>query len=171
MHRFPGALILIAVMVLALSCLPSNSPAQTKKQPIRQDAELVVRTTALGLGGILSKVPERDDQILMIRDYIHPIRFFPDDSGYFFVLDMNGLCVAHAGQPELEGSDMLDYRDVKGFLVVRAMLEKARTGGGFVEYSWEKPGSDGFFQKLGYVEPIPGTDYVIGTGVYFPEPW
>jgi signal transduction histidine kinase len=41
-------------------------------------------------------------------------------------------------------------------------------GGGYVEFYWVKPGFKTEFKKLGYVEPIPGTNYFIGTGVYLP---
>jgi len=142
-----------------------------KTQAVRQDAELVVHTAALGLSGILKNVQERQDQIAMIRNYVASIRFFPDLSGYFYVFDMDGNCIAHPVQKDLEGQYLYDLKDVDGFLLVQALIKATRNGGGFVEYKWEKPGSDGLFEKLGYVEPIPGTNYLIASGIYLPEPW
>jgi methyl-accepting chemotaxis protein len=49
------------------------------------------------------------------------------------------------------------------------MLEAAfKNGGGFVEYSWVNPSAttNDEQKKIGYVEPIPGTNYFIGSGVY-----
>lgn len=45
------------------------------------------------------------------------------------------------------------------------MSIKASSGGGFVEYVFDKPGH-GEQPKLSYAQMIPGTDYWIGTGVY-----
>ncbi|MDC0335976.1 cache domain-containing protein [Pseudodesulfovibrio sp.] len=169
-RTIPGLIITLSLLVLLCSPEPTMG-GPTKTRAVRQDAELVVNTAALGLGGLLQKVAEREDQILMLRDFIQPIRFFPDGSGYFFVFDMDGICIAHGAQPNLEGNNMLEFKDVKGFQVIKTMIEKSQTGGGYIEYNWEKPGSDGFFMKLGYVAPIPGTDFLLGSGVYFPEPW
>lgn len=48
---------------------------------------------------------------------------------------------------------------------VREFIRQARAGGGFTLYSFEKPGA-GVQPKLSYTRLIPGTDVLIGTGVY-----
>ncbi|MFA4839764.1 MAG: cache domain-containing protein [Candidatus Neomarinimicrobiota bacterium] len=45
-------------------------------------------------------------------------------------------------------------------------VSRRRDSAGFVEFYWIKPGATGEKKKLGYVEPIPGTEYFIGTSVY-----
>lgn len=45
------------------------------------------------------------------------------------------------------------------------MADKAKSGGGFVMYQFDKPGQ-GIQPKLAYCELIQGTDIWIGTGVY-----
>ena len=49
--------------------------------------------------------------------------------------------------------------------VIRDLRDKAKNGGGFVEYIWPKPGADDT-PKVSYAEMIPGTDMWLGTGVY-----
>ena len=44
-------------------------------------------------------------------------------------------------------------------------MEKAKSGGGFVNYYFEKAGQ-GVQPKLSYSTMIPGTDFLIGAGVY-----
>lgn len=56
----------------------------------------------------------------------------------------------------------------KGNYACRAMSDAAKKGGDYAEFYFTKPGSKGEFKKLGYSEPIPGTKYFIGTGVYLP---
>jgi signal transduction histidine kinase len=74
--------------------------------------------------------------------------------------------IAHARQKNLQGQNLINYTDSRGKFVVRELSALAQAGGGYLEYYWIKPGETGEKKKLGYVEPIPNTDYFIGTGVY-----
>jgi signal transduction histidine kinase len=74
--------------------------------------------------------------------------------------------IAHARQKDLQGQNLYDYTDSKGMYVIRELAAMAQQGGGYVKFYWVKPGETGEKEKLGYVEPIPNTNYFIGTGVY-----
>lgn len=132
-------------------------------------AKTMVRGTAAGLGEALKDIKAEKDRIDLIRAFISPIRFYPDNSGYFYVYDFSCKCIAHATQKDLPGKNLYDYKDGKGKFVIRELSNAAKNGGGFVEFYWVKPGSKDEFKKLGYVEPIPGTNYFIGSGVYLPQ--
>jgi len=134
----------------------------------KEIAKTMVRGTAAGLGEALKNVKVEKDRIDLIRTFISPIRFYPDNSGYFYVYDFNCKNIAHATQKDLQGKNLFDYKDGKGDFVIRNLSNAAKKGGGFVEFYWVKPGSKNESKKLGYVEPIPGTDYFIGSGVYLP---
>ncbi len=129
-------------------------------------AKNVVHSAARGLGEILKDVKEEDKRITLIRSFISPIRFYKDKSGYFYVYNTKCVNLAHATQKDLQGKNLYDHKDVKGKYVIRELNAAAKKGGGFVEFYWVKPGTKGEQRKMGYVEPIPGTDYFIGTGVY-----
>jgi signal transduction histidine kinase len=134
----------------------------------KETAKTVVHTTAAGLGEILKSVKSEKERVDMIRSFIKPIRFYSDKSGYFYVYDFSCLNIAHATQKDLQGKNLYDYKDGKGNFVIRKLSATAKKGGGYVEFYWVKPGSKNEFKKLGYVEPIPETNYFIGTGVYLP---
>jgi len=134
----------------------------------KETAKTVVHATASGLGEILKGVKTEKQRIDMIRSFIDPIRFYSDKSGYFYVYDFSCLNIAHATQKDLQGKNLYDYKDGKGNFVIRELSATAKKGGGYVQFYWVKPGSKNEFKKLGYVEPIPGTNYFIGTGVYMP---
>jgi signal transduction histidine kinase len=131
-------------------------------------AKTMVHGTAAGLGDVLKSQKHEKDSIDLIRKFITPIRFYPDKSGYFYVYNYNCVNIAHATQKDLQGKNLYDYRDAKGNQVIRMLSAASKKGGGIVEYYWIKPGSKGELRKMGYVEPIPGTDYFIGTGIYLP---
>ena len=72
--------------------------------------------------------------------------------------------MAHAAQRDLEGKNLTDYQDTRGKCPCREAAELSRKqGGGFLEFHWPRPGMVGEHRKLGYVEPIPGTNYWIGS--------
>ena len=135
----------------------------------KEVAVAVVHSSAAALGNLLKDVKDESARIELIRKYIAPIRFYEDNSGYFYVYNYNCVNIAHATQKDIQGKNLYNHQDTKGKYVIRELSAAAKKGGGFVEYCWVKPGDTGEHRKLGYVEPIPGTDYFIGSGVYLPE--
>lgn len=137
-------------------------------EAMKQAAVAAVHTAAAGLGAALKEVRDPDAQLRLIRDFIEPVRFLPDQSGYFYVYNFDCVNVAHATQKDLVGKNLFGHQDSRGQFDIQALCRAAKAGGGFVDYYWVKPGSRGEYRKLGYVEPIPGTDFFIGTGIYLP---
>jgi len=166
-------ILMIAVSLLMLTTINTNTCfSQTNDDKLiecnKDIAKTVVHATALGLGEILKDVKTEKERIALIRSFISPIRFYSDKSGYFYAYNFNCVNIAHATQKDLEGKNLYDHKDVKGKYVIRELSEAAKKGGGFIDFYWLKPGSKGEQKKMGYVEPIPGTNYFIGTGVYLP---
>ncbi len=67
----------------------------------------------------------------------------------------------HAAQPELEGKNLINFKDPEGKLLIQE-LDAVAQGGGYVDYWWQKPGK-GLRPKLSYARMIPNTGYWIGT--------
>jgi signal transduction histidine kinase len=160
-------IVVLLVIFIAAGCA-NNPGSQANIESEKQTAQAVVHSAASGLGAVLAGYQNETDRINLIRTYIDPVRFYPDQSGYFYVYDSNCVNIAHATQKDLQGQSLYDYKDTRGNYVIRLLAAAAKKGGGFVEYYWIKPNSatKEEQQKIGYVEPIPGTDYFIGTGVY-----
>ncbi|MUM76588.1 sodium:calcium antiporter [Pseudodesulfovibrio sp. F-1] len=165
----PFCRVAVICLLFALLAAPCAAFPPGKTRPIRPDVELVVAVAATGLGGLFEIVRDRDERLRLLRSFVASSRFFPERNGYFFVYDSEGICVAHGSTPELIGRALMEYEDENGFPVIRALVELGRGGGGFLEYLWDKPGSTGPHEKLGYVLPIPNTDFIIGSGLYLPE--
>ncbi|MHC5350244.1 methyl-accepting chemotaxis protein [Pseudomonas sp. A46] len=91
---------------------------------------------------------------------------FDQGTGYFFAYDHQGIQVMSADNPDREGKAYLDARSPEGRFLVREYLDAGRSGGGFVEYNWARPGEEALSPKLAYVAPVPGADWVLGTGFY-----
>lgn len=144
---------------------------QKKLDYEKRIAVAVVHASAAGLGALLKTHPAETDQVNMIKTYASPIRFYNDESGYFFVFNNDGLNIVHPNTKEVEGTNMYNFHDTAGSYFVRKMIDIAKRGGGFVDYYWPKPGTESGEpqRKIGYVEAIPGTRFFIGAGLYTGE--
>ena len=156
---------LTLTMIYADACFAKASN-DTSLECDKEIAKTIVYATASGLSEVLKDVKTEDKRIALIRAFISPMRFYRDNSGYFYAYDFNGVNIVLATQKDLQGKNLYDHKDAKGKYVIRELIAAAKKGGGFVEYYWLKPGVKDEQKKLGYVEGIPGTNYFIGTGVY-----
>lgn len=157
-------LLVLPVLLLSSLMIFGNDVNSTDNYELI--ANYVVHTTAQGLSAALSKIESEEERIEFLRTYITPIRFYPDQTGYFYIYNYNCVNIAHATQKDLEGENLYNYQDAKGKYVIRELSAASKDGGGYVEYYWQKPDDEVQYKKMGYVEPIPGTNYFIGTGVY-----
>ncbi|MDX5438704.1 MAG: cache domain-containing protein [Pontibacter sp.] len=91
---------------------------------------------------------------------------------YIFVLDTQGNMLVHA-DPQLEGKNQLDLKDVNGKPIVVGLLNAATAtpGGreGWYHYEWPVPGGLLPRWKSSYVRQVKapsGKTYVVGSGMY-----
>lgn len=89
--------------------------------------------------------------------------------GYFFLYDMSGLNLMHPRQPELMGRNLWEMRDAQGQPIIQQLIGKAREGGGYVQYVWQKPSTQQITPKLGYVISLPRWNWMLGTGLYLDD--
>jgi two-component system NarL family sensor kinase len=90
--------------------------------------------------------------------------------GYFFVFDFEGRVLLYPRRHHLLGQNLFDLRDRQGRFPVRELIAQARAGGGYVPIEWGRPSTGQVEQKLAYVEPVAGWEWVLGTGTYVDEP-
>ena len=167
------AATLCLLTLLAASCgkteeTTTPATAVSVEENYNRVAQASTHVAAVGLGALLEGVTDETQRIQLIRDFIDPIRFFTDESGYFYVYNYACVNIAHAIDKTLPGKDLTDYTDSNGLFVIRELSKAAKNGGGFVTFYWPHPATKKIMRKIGYVEPIPGTDYFIGTG-YYPD--
>jgi signal transduction histidine kinase len=72
--------------------------------------------------------------------------------------------------PELEGKNLLDWKDAKGKTIVREFIQLAKSkGAGWVDYWWPKPGEEKPSKKMSYIKKAKmptGQTVVVGAGIY-----
>jgi signal transduction histidine kinase len=88
---------------------------------------------------------------------------------YVFVVALSGVEYVNPAFPNLEGRNLLDYKDAAGNFLVKEMIEKTENAASaWVEYFWPRPGSGEAVKKLAYVRRISVDDemMIIGAGLY-----
>ena len=130
----------------------------------KEKIEVATKGIASALGEQLKSIDGKEAKIDYIRKSIDKFRFEDDNSGYFFVYE-GTTNVALPSKKSAQGKDLGKVKDKNGVFFVKELHDVAASGGGFVQYVFDKPGK-GLQPKLGYAILIPGTDMWIGTGVY-----
>ncbi|MGE9986377.1 cache domain-containing protein, partial [Desulfovibrio sp. SGI.169] len=135
------------------------------RQKYEYSLKSVVEVEAQNLGKRLKDVTDRQKQYALIEQLTDYQRFFPNDEGYFFTYTTDGTRINVPVNKSMNGKDCSGLKDSNGTFFIREFIKAAKSGGGFVEYIFDKPGA-GKQPKLSYICLIPGTDALIGTGVY-----
>ncbi len=125
----------------------------------------LVDAEAVALGEELKPLASREEKLKAVERQTDPIRFFDDHSGYFFTYDLAGVRINVPINKKQNHQNLLGLTDQKGVRFVEEFVKAAKAGGGFVEYYFEKEGK-GIQPKLSYIRAVPGTDFLVGTGVY-----
>ena len=103
---------------------------------------------------------------LTLRDRAGPFRY---QDVYVFVDDHKGIELVNPVFPELEGTDLIDFKDANGKLVIREIIEMLRDkDSGWMECMWPKPGTTTPSKKLCYIRKVKVGDRTlyVGAGVY-----
>jgi signal transduction histidine kinase len=85
---------------------------------------------------------------------------------YIYAYDFKGTVIAHGGQPELVGKNLLEMKDKNGVMVIEGLINLAKSGGGWLRYMWPNPLNNNRIEpKLGYAEKVDDT-WWLGSGIY-----
>lgn len=112
-------------------------------------------------------------QLYDLLNSLERLKLVDDPKAYIFVVDTAGNQVVNGGNPAIArrgdvrpGTNTMDYTDPDNIKAVQVLLNKAATGGGFVEYKWADPHTKQLSKKLAFVKSVPNTKWVIGSGLY-----
>jgi len=91
------------------------------------------------------------------------------NNGYLFVNDFNYRTVVNRANPYNEGKSMYDVKDANGVYMTRLLVDEGKKGETYVNYLWQKPGSNEIGKKLSYTKAYPKWEWLIGTGFYIDD--
>ncbi len=169
-----GCLILVMVLVQSVISYISltraysttiNAAASSSDQMIKSEVESIV--SQLGIlhkrfaDGKISKQQEMDLAKTLVRD-----TRYDNGDGYFWADQSNGICAVHMNS-QYEGKQRYSEKDLKGNYYIQMLIAAgAKSGGGFSNFYFTKPGAQGVYEKRTYTEKFAPYDWNISTGVY-----
>ena len=160
-------ILMIALAGLFASCYPNHHDNHDKASNCSKEIAItVVHNFAVSLGNVLKDITDSSARVEIAQKLVDPVRFYKDGSGYFYIDTFDGWNIAHGITQEMQGKKFWDYQVARGTFVFRELTKLAKSGGGFLEYYWFDPATQKQEKKMGYVEPVPGTKWYIGDGVY-----
>jgi len=102
------------------------------------------------------------------KEAVKNLRYAADD--YFWINDLGPRMVMHPIRAELDGKDLSDNKDPNGKRLFVEMAEVCKkSGAGFVDYQWPKPGSTKPVPKISYVKLFPEWGWIVGSGIYIDD--
>jgi PAS domain S-box-containing protein len=102
------------------------------------------------------------------KNEIKSLRYGKNLKDYFWIIDTSRKVIMQPYQPEIIGNDLSDYRDVKGNLLFREIVEMVNNNqSGFVDYTWQwKDIPDKTSLKVSYVHLFKPWAWIVGSGFY-----
>ncbi|MEW6427895.1 MAG: diguanylate cyclase [Thermodesulfobacteriota bacterium] len=96
-------------------------------------------------------------------------KFRYGNDNYVWIADIGGRFLSHP-DPEMDGQDFSEVRDVFGNYVLTPLIDKAlQQNEAYHSYWWQRLGQDLPAEQLSYARLFPQWGWIIGTGVYLDD--
>jgi signal-transduction protein with cAMP-binding, CBS, and nucleotidyltransferase domain/PAS domain-containing protein len=104
-------------------------------------------------------------------DKIRHMRYGSEQKDYFFITSMQPLMIMHPYRPDLDQTDLTNFKDPNGKALFVEMVRNIKNkGDGFVDYKWQwMDDSLRIVPKISYVREFKPWGWVIGTGIYIED--
>jgi cytochrome c len=101
----------------------------------------------------------------LLKEVNSPTTQFRKGELYIFILDMDGIIMAHGANPKLVGHDLSEREDANNVRYVQQFIKVAEEkGSGWVDYLFANPENGKVEAKTTYIEKV---EFVIlGCGIY-----
>lgn len=113
----------------------------------------------------------KEEIFQLIKTALSGIRY-NDGRGYFFMDDIYGNKLVHPIDTSIEGKNMLNYTDVKGYKLFESIVDTIKQKSErFDEYYWYKPNTNNkeIGRKISFYKYFEPLNMAIGTGEYFDD--
>ena len=77
----------------------------------KNDIRNITDMMAISLAAAVQNIADEAETQKVFKTLIQDARFLPDESGYMFIYKKGGTVFAHATKPELEGKNIINFKD------------------------------------------------------------
>jgi methyl-accepting chemotaxis protein len=167
-------LILSFVLVFSLSVVDAFQMRKIRYEERKND---LVHATQLGIATVKSYADQAaagtitlDEAKKRALDAIRQTRYADGGTGYFTVMSHDPVILMHPFHPEMVGKNVDGYKDPNGVALYHdTVAVVVRDGGGFVSYSFSKPGLPGVYPKVSYAADFAPWGWILQTGAYIDD--
>lgn len=104
----------------------------------------------------------------LVKRILANMRFGKD--GYFFAYNYQGTALVVPGQEWRIGQNWMTLEDKNNVKLIQGLLEKAQSGGGYLNYVFNQPSKGGIEgKKISYSRALEDWQWMIGSGVYIDD--
>ncbi|KZE11279.1 MULTISPECIES: methyl-accepting chemotaxis protein [Sphingomonas] len=156
-----GLITLLCISLFHLSSVTHRDIERSTRQAVEAARSVVVHYHDEEVAGRMTQAEAQRAALGTLKT----MRY--DGTEYFWVNDLHPTMLMHPTKPEMNGTDLNNYRDATGrtHFVEMAQIVKTK-GAGFLSYHWSKPGQKEAQPKLSYVAGFAPWGWVIGSGVF-----
>ncbi len=111
------------------------------------------------------------EQILKeIRNRLKQLRFYDNQSGYFFIIDLKNNVLMNPSNLNHENINKTNLHDITGKYFIQEFTKLAKKEKeGFLKWYWHKPNSKKIEEKLGFIKVFEPLNLYIGTARYIED--
>lgn len=169
-----AALVIMFLVHSEFQALGDKQVKDTQKSMMKDKRATLknyVDITLTEVKALVDQATGVDDELKKteVANHIRNIVFGESKDGYIFIYKYDGENVVLGPKPELEGKNLYNLKDSNGVLLIEELINKAKKGGGYVEYIWQKPSKKMDVPKLSYAAPIEKFQWMVGTGFYIDD--
>lgn len=155
---------MIVISIVSISNIISRGEARSEafRATILNEKKLQIKGIVEMAVGMITQMPPEES-----KTAIGKMRY--GDNGYLWINDFTNLMVSHPDK-KMEGKDQSDLKDPNGLYIVRELTKMVQANGeGFLQYMYKKPGQEVMIPKVSFAKGIPGTNWLVGTGIYIDD--
>ncbi len=163
-------LFIIAIFFVVIPQF-ENIILDRKREMIREltnsTVSMINRWHQLQMNGLISESEAKKNAVDLIKN----LRYGEELKDYFWVTDLHPNMIVHPYRPDLDGTDLTFFEDLKDKkLFVEMVAVVQNFGEGYVDYMWQwKDDSTKIVPKLSYVKKFNPWNWVVGTGIYIED--
>jgi len=171
-HKLYAQVLTAVVFIIAASGLYLSQLHQTMVDDRKDMIRHVVETASSSLNHYEAQVaaglmtPEAAQSAA--REHLRALHY--DGNNYVFITNIDGTCELLDVRRQTEGKSRLAEVDSNGAPFIRQIIDVAKTGGGFVSYSFKKAnGGEQVYPKTSYNLLFRPWGWIVSTGVYLDD--
>jgi len=143
---------------------------ETTETLLMEDYDKAIKDAVEGYMSMVSLYEERvkdgeitkEEASTVLLDYARWMRY--DNDNYLWIDTAEGDNLVLYGNEKVEGTNRLDFVDNNGTKLIQELIKTGKSGGGYLDYWFPKPGETEAVRKRGYVEYNEFFDWNVGTG-------